>query len=115
MRTHAQRVGWATGLMVAIASEKLRFKVGDEVLAATGDGDFGAGIVVKLFYREPHFAAGVAAPYQVRKHDGQLIFTPKDTDRYVRAVAVGVAAQGSQSALDTLDTSRQCARGHTVV
>ena len=70
----------------AMESEKLRFKVGDEVLCSAGrGGDFGGGTVVKLFYREPHFGDR-AAPYQIRKHDGQLIFAPKDTNRFVRAV-----------------------------
>jgi len=64
-----------------------RFAVGERVECRIGPHPvkgWAAGRVVKLFYRESSWPAGMIAPYQIALHDGRLIFAPKDLDEIIR-------------------------------
>ena len=65
--------------------EALRFKIGDAVECNTGE--WSAGKVVALFYRDSSMPPGMTAPYQVELDNGQLIYAPADTDELIRARA----------------------------
>ena len=73
-----------------IATTTLRFKVGDVVLCRTGvSGDlqeFTKGTVSKTFHKEPQFPPGHFVPYQVKLENGSAVYTPSDTDDFVRAL-----------------------------
>ena len=62
----------------------LRFKVGTRVECNTGS--WTPGVVVQLYYSEPHWPAGRIVPYQIKLDDGRLIFAPMDDDRVIREV-----------------------------
>ena len=60
----------------------LRFEVGARV--ECNCGAWKPGTVVKHFYAQSSFAAGMCVPYQVRLDDKKLIFAPADEDRVIR-------------------------------
>ena len=62
----------------------LRFKVGTRVECNTGS--WTPGVVVQIYYSEPHWPAGRIVPYQIKLDDGRLIFAPMDDDRVIREV-----------------------------
>jgi hypothetical protein len=51
------------------------------VYASTG---WVVGRVIKKTYREPLWPTGMMMPYQIKLHDGNLMFAPKDIDECVR-------------------------------
>ncbi|EDQ88627.1 uncharacterized protein MONBRDRAFT_9023 [Monosiga brevicollis MX1] len=64
--------------------QKLRFKVGDPVMAKVGP--WAAGVITALWYREPLWETGRFAPYQVRLlEDDGLVWVPRDSDVLIRA------------------------------
>lgn len=61
---------------------KLRFKVGSRVKANVGR--WAPGKVVKLWYKEPNWGPErEPVPYQILLDDGNLIFAPEDSDKFV--------------------------------
>lgn len=62
----------------------MRFDVGDRVLCAMGGGEWVAGQVVALDYREEYWPKGSIAPYQVHLDTGGLVFAPEDDDSVVQ-------------------------------
>lgn len=61
---------------------KLRFKVGQRVKC--NSGEWTAGTIVKLWYRETYWETGRFAPYQVKLDDGELIYVPADINKLCR-------------------------------
>eukprot|EP00966_Prymnesium_polylepis_P051268 1186514-Prymnesium_polylepis.2 len=76
----------ATPANLARKAERLRFAVGDGVECRTGlgEGDWSAGEVVQLLYREGDMPPGVVAPYQVLLEDGGLIYAREDCSSLIR-------------------------------
>ena len=61
---------------------KLRFKPGDRVLCNCGEWE--AGIITGLWYREDEWPRGQYAPYQVKLDSGDMICAPNDVDECIR-------------------------------
>ena len=78
-------------------STRLRFAVGARVecyitstsgsRAPVAEHQWQPGTVLKHWYTQPSFEAGMAAPYQVALDNGKRIYVPEDEDTYVRATA----------------------------
>lgn len=62
--------------------KKLRFNIGDVVECQTGE--WLKGKIAKFWYREPYWATGRFAPYQVLLDSGSLIYVPKDSNALIR-------------------------------
>lgn len=62
---------------------KLRFRPGDRVLCNCGEWQ--AGIITGLWYREDEWPRGQYAPYQVRLDSGDMICAPNDADECIRS------------------------------
>ena len=75
----------ATPENYAAYEAKLRFKVGDEVMA-NRRGDWCRGTIIARPYREPEFGPEFLAPYQIELHDRDrtLIYTPVDDDECIK-------------------------------
>jgi len=65
-----------------VPTTPLTYAIGDRVKCNCGD--WMAGEVVKLWYRESLWETGRYAPYQVQLDDGGLIYVPRDTEVFVR-------------------------------
>ena len=75
---------------------RLRFKVGDSVECWVGEGAYGTGRIVKLYYREPNWSSDhPPAPYQIKldresadrlgvPHQCALIYSDWDDDLKIR-------------------------------
>jgi len=64
---------------------ELRFEVGAAVMCNMGPSGWRLGRIIALHYREDHWPAGRAAPYQVALEDDHaLIYVPEDDPRYCR-------------------------------
>ena len=61
---------------------RLRFAVGDRVECNCGQWQIGT--VIKLFYTQQSFPAGVCAPYQVKLDSGRKVFAKHDVDSMIR-------------------------------
>jgi len=63
---------------------QLGFKIGDRV--ECNCGEWKAGTIVALFYKQASFGEGNCVPYQVKLDDGsKLIYAPTDDDKVIRA------------------------------
>ena len=69
--------------IAASKSTRLRFDVGSRVECFTGE--WHPGTVIKLWYTQASFEAGMCAPYQVELDKGNIIFVPEDSNRCIRA------------------------------
>ena len=96
----------ATPENYAAYEAKLRFKVGDEVMA-NRRGDWCRGTIVARPYREPEFGPEFLAPYQIELHDRDrtLIYTPVDDDECIKE-AIDYEAQIKK--LNGLQGSKGC-------
>ena len=83
----------------------LRFEIGAEVACNMGE-DWLEGRVLQHFYTEPSFPPGHCAAYQVKLHDGGIIFAPRDHDQFV-----GVPTAAKEAAWDAFFESA-LATGH---
>jgi hypothetical protein len=63
---------------------ELRFAVGDRVKVNLGGWE--VGTVKALWYREALWETGRFVPYQVQCDEGSLVWTPRDTNAFVRAL-----------------------------
>ena len=69
--------------IAASKSTRLRFDVGSRVECFAGE--WHPGTVIKLWYTQASFEAGMCAPYQVELDKGNIIFVPEDSNRCIRA------------------------------
>jgi hypothetical protein len=62
--------------------KKLRFDVGTAVMVNVGE--WVPGEIAAHWYREPLWETGRYVPYQIQTADDELIWAPRDTDKFVR-------------------------------
>ena len=68
--------------------KKLRFKVGEKVMAMVDENGWGECEVVAHMYHDENMQPGMVAPYQLKVvKTGDLIWAPVDDERCVRPVA----------------------------
>ena len=65
-----------------VPTNQLRLKVGDRVECNTNNWE--KGIIVKLWYREDYWETGKYVPYQVILDNGNLIWVPSDSDKFIK-------------------------------
>ena len=65
--------------------QALRFKVGDRVECHMGGGDYRAGAVTRLMWRDPEMEQGQVCPYGVLLDSGSTTWAPADVDEVIRA------------------------------
>ena len=65
--------------------QALRFKVGDRVDCHMGGGDYRAGAVTRLMWRDPEMEQGQVCPYGVLLDSGSTTWAPADVDEVIRA------------------------------
>eukprot|EP00967_Tisochrysis_lutea_P123370 scaffold205191_cov30-Tisochrysis_lutea.AAC.1 len=63
----------------------LRFPIGARVKCKVTQRKWEDGIVVAHLYRDEYMPPGVVAPYQVKLENGDLIYTPEDSDDVVKS------------------------------
>lgn len=64
---------------------KLRFRPGDRVICNCGDWE--AGTIIGLWYREDEWPRGQYAAYQVQLDSGNMVCAPNDVDECIRSAA----------------------------
>lgn len=80
-----------TAICQEVGTTRLRFKVGDRVLANSKAG-WEAGTVVQLHYREEAWAPERVAPYQIKLEgscdccERELIYAPYDDDDFITCI-----------------------------
>ena len=70
---------------------KLRFAVGDRVLCWCAEGEWLAGRIVQLLYREDEWPEGKNVPYQIKLDGRGLIYAPADDEHLIRAATEATA------------------------
>ena len=63
-------------------SVRLRFGLGDRVLAKVGEGDMQPGEIAGAFVRDASMSEGYCAAYAIRLGNGRVVYAWKDLDAY---------------------------------
>lgn len=69
--------------------ERLRYKVGDRVECNMGGGEWKAGTIMQLMWRDDDMDQGQVCPYKIALEGGGITWAPADEPDIIRTIAAG--------------------------